>query len=71
MVRDKIAKIIAVDGVYPDSKTIKNKTYPYTTEVYAVIRSDLDKSSIAYRIYELLLSEAGQPVIAESGYIPN
>ncbi|MDR2679952.1 MAG: substrate-binding domain-containing protein, partial [Tannerella sp.] len=28
MVRDKIAKIIAVDGVYPDSKTIKNKTYP-------------------------------------------
>lgn len=71
MVRDKIAKIIAVDGIYPDSKTLKNKTYPYVTEVYAVIRSDLDRSSMAYRIYELLLSEAGRSVIAESGYIPN
>jgi phosphate transport system substrate-binding protein len=70
MVRDKIAKIIGIDGVYPNKATLRNKTYPYTTEVYAVIRSDLDQSSMAYRIYELLLSEAGRPVISECGYIP-
>jgi phosphate transport system substrate-binding protein len=70
MVRDKIAKTVAVDGAYPNKSTLTNKSYPYTTDVYAVIRSDLDKTSMAYKIYELLLSDAGKSVIRESGYIP-
>ena len=61
---------LEVNGIYPDSVTIKNRTYPYTTEVYAVIRSDLDRSSQAYKLYEWLQTDAGKEVIAESGYIP-
>jgi phosphate transport system substrate-binding protein len=71
IVRDKIVKSISVNGVYPDKTTIKNRKYPYVAEVYAVIRSDLDKSSMAYKLYELLLSGAAKSVITESGYIPN
>lgn len=69
MVRDDIVKQLSVDGIYPDGKSIKDQSYPYTTEVYAVIRTDQDKNSPAYKIYEELLSEAGQALIKESGYI--
>jgi phosphate transport system substrate-binding protein len=71
MVKENIAKTIAVDGISPDKNTIKNQSYPYTTKVYAVIRSDLDKTSMAYKLYELLQTEAGKGVITESGYTPN
>jgi len=40
------------------------------TEVYAVIRDDLDTSSKACHLYELLSGTGGQEVIRESGYIP-
>jgi len=69
MVRANIVKAIAVDGVSPDKKNIKNKSYPYTTPVYVSIRKDLDKNSMAYKIYELLISDAAKAVINESGYI--
>jgi len=71
MMKENIAKTIAVDGVPPDKKTIKAKTYPYVTEVLAVIRSDLDKSSMAYKLYELMISETAKPVITDSGYVSN
>jgi phosphate transport system substrate-binding protein len=64
-------KTLAVNGVYPDKSTIKSREYPYTAEVYIIIRSDLDKSSIAYKIYELMQTEAGKRIIEESGYVPN
>jgi phosphate transport system substrate-binding protein len=69
MVKENIAKAIAVNRVTPDRNTIKKRAYPFTAEVYAVIRSDLDKSSMAYKIYETLQSEAGKNVINESGYV--
>jgi phosphate transport system substrate-binding protein len=70
IVREEVVKHIAVDGVYPDSNTIKGKTYPYVAEVYAIIRADLNKTSAAYRLYELLQTQTGKNMISESGYIP-
>ncbi|MDR1747402.1 MAG: substrate-binding domain-containing protein [Tannerella sp.] len=63
-------KSIAINGIYPNENTISNLTYSCTAEVYVVIRSDLDQNSPAYKIYQWLQTEAGQDVIAESGYIP-
>ena len=71
MVRDAMVKSISVNGVYPDSRSLRSLKYPLTTDVYAVIRSDLDRNSMAYKLYELLQSEAGKALISESGYIPN
>ena len=70
MIRSDSIRIIAVDGTYPQFNTLKNQNYTYTTEVYVVIREDLEKSAIAYQLYELLLTSAGKSVIGESGYIP-
>ncbi len=70
LVRGDLVKHIAVDGVYPDQSSIKKKSYPYATEVYAVIREDTDKDSMAGKLYDLLLTPSGKKVIEESEYIP-
>ena len=70
MVTGVDVKSVAIDGIYPDKGTIGNNSYPYVAEVYAVIRGDLDKSSMAYKLYKWLQTEAGKQVISESGYIP-
>ncbi len=64
-------KTIAIDGVKPNEATITNRSYPYTTEVYAVIRSETDKASMTYKVYEWLQTETGKQTISNSGYIPN
>jgi phosphate transport system substrate-binding protein len=63
-------KTIAIDGVMPTEETISNRLYPYTTEVYAVIRSDTDKSSMTHKIYEWLQTPTGKKAISNCGYIP-
>jgi phosphate transport system substrate-binding protein len=69
MVRDQIVKHLSVDGVYPDKKTIGNQSYPYTTFVYAVVRQDLDRTSMAFKVYEALQTKGGKRMIEKSGYI--
>jgi phosphate transport system substrate-binding protein len=64
-------KSVAINGIYPDKESIGNNSYPYVAEVYAVIRSDLDKSSMAYKLYEWLQTTAGKQAISESGYVAN
>jgi len=64
------AKSVAIEEIYPNKENINNKSYPYVAEVYAVIRSDLDKLSMAYKVYEFLQTNEGKQVISESGYLP-
>jgi phosphate transport system substrate-binding protein len=64
-------KSAAINGIYPNKESINNNTYPLSTEVYAVIRSDLDRASTAYKLYEFLQTGKGKEVISESGYLPN
>jgi len=70
ILRETRTKIVAIDEISPKKETISNISYPLTAEVYAIIRSDLDKSAMAYKLYELLQTENGKRVIAESGYVP-
>jgi len=66
---NNMVKPIAINGIHPNKESIGDNSYPLTAEVYAVIRSDLDQSSTAYKLYELLQTEIGKKVISESGYI--
>ncbi len=70
MVRSDSVKRLTVDGNYPDYNSIKNRKYPYTANVYAVIRKDLDENSEAHQLFDLLIKASGQNVIKESGYVP-
>jgi phosphate transport system substrate-binding protein len=71
VLKESRTKSAAINGIYPNKESINNSTYPLSTEVYAVIRSDLDKSSTAYKLYDFLQTEKGKGVISESGYLPN
>lgn len=62
-------KLLAVNGIFPEYNALKRKQYIYTTDVFAVIRKDLDSQSNAYKLYQWLLTYKGQGVIEESGYI--
>ncbi len=70
MIRSDSVKRLTIDDVFPDYYSIKNRDYIYSTNVYSVIRKDLETTSAAYQLYELLLETSGQHVINESGYIP-
>ena len=61
---------IAVNGIFPDDKTVKNGTFPFIAKVHVAIRSDLDHNSMAYKLYEWLQSDDAKSTITESGFLP-
>jgi len=60
----------AINGVSPTAETIRNRTYPLVTEVFAVTRRDSAADHSARRLRDWLLTPAGQQVIAETEYVP-
>jgi phosphate transport system substrate-binding protein len=63
-------KLAAIDGTMPTTFTIADGSYPLVTDVYVVIRADAAADSPAVRLRDWLLTETGQAVVAESGYVP-
>ncbi|HBC85993.1 MAG TPA: hypothetical protein DCZ94_03470 [Lentisphaeria bacterium] len=70
MIGSAETRTIAVDGVEPSFETIASRKYPYTAEVYAVIRKGLKPDAPAKRLCDWLLSKEGQSIVRESGYVP-
>lgn len=62
-------KLLSVDGVYPDKTTLQDGTYPIRTAYYAVVRSDEPKDSSVRQIIAWLLSDDGQQLAEEAGYV--
>ncbi|MBR3520853.1 MAG: substrate-binding domain-containing protein [Paludibacteraceae bacterium] len=70
MVDSKKVRAVGVNGVEMTKENVMNGSYPYTSKVYTAVRSDIDKTSAAYRLFEFLSSETGQAIVDESGYVP-
>ena len=62
------AKIISVDGVYPSVENIKNGSYPYTVNFYAITNGE--PTGNTKLLIDWLLSEQGQKLIELNGYVP-
>lgn len=62
-------KIIAINEVKPNIETIKSEEYPLVTFYYAVTREDTKENS-ALDLIDVMLSEQGQKIIKNAGYIP-
>jgi phosphate transport system substrate-binding protein len=60
---------IAINGISPNEDTVKNGIYPFISKVHVAIRSDLDRNSMAYKLYEWLQSENAKSTIEECGFI--
>ena len=61
-------KMLSVNGIYPDAENIRNGTYPLTANFYVVYRSDNDNPNVT-RLVDWLLSEEGQSMIEQTGYV--
>ncbi len=70
MAKQQDQQILKVNGVEPSHQTIKDKTYPYITTYYAIIRSNEPTTSNTYQLYEWLTSKKAQKLIASHGYVP-
>lgn len=64
-------KLLAINGVKPVAEEIRSGNYPYTTAYYIVMRkSDAENpDSAAKKLADLMLSERGQKVATEAGYV--
>ncbi len=71
MAPNELIRRVAVDGVFPDSETIRKRTYPFTAEVYAVIREGEPETSGAFTLLRWLMSPEGQKIVEKSGYVPS
>lgn len=62
-------KILSLGGIYPDVQNISSGAYPITGEFYAVYSKSNDNPNIPILI-DWFLSENGQKIIEETGYVP-
>ena len=62
-------KLLSVDGIFPSNENIKSGAYPIITPYYAVYRVDCALDSFPRAMVEYLLSERGQNVAEEAGYV--
>jgi phosphate transport system substrate-binding protein len=69
IVANKGVKMLSLNGVYPSAENIQNGTYPIIAKFYAIYRADNTNENIPILI-DWILSDEGQKLIEESGYIP-
>lgn len=62
-------KIIAVDGVQPSAETIRSREYPFINDSYVVIKAGLPDDDPAKILYDWILSDEGQRLVAHEGYV--
>lgn len=62
-------KILAVDGVQPNAQTIRSHEYPFINDSYVVIAAGLADDAPAKILYNWIMSDEGQRLVAHEGYV--
>lgn len=68
MVGNEGVKMLSLNGVEPSAENIQNGSYPIIAQFYAIYRADNTNENIPVLI-DWILSEEGQTLIEESGYV--
>jgi phosphate transport system substrate-binding protein len=63
-------KLIDINGITPNNKNIASHKYPLETAYYAVIKKSDDSNSSSRKLINWILSEEGQKLAEEIGYVP-
>lgn len=69
MYQDPDVKMISVDGVKPESDTIRGGEYPYVNPFYVAIRKDAPENSPQRVMFDWLTGVDGQSLINALGYV--
>ena len=62
-------KLLKVDGVEPNRDTIRDESYPHLNAYYCVIAHDTPADSPIRILYDWLMTEDGQRLVAREGYV--
>ena len=62
-------KLLKLEGVEPSPDTIRSETYPLVNPKYVVIPANEPKDAPNKVLFDWLLSEEGQTLIAKEGYV--
>ncbi len=68
IVENDAVKMLTLNGVAPSAENIQNRSYPIVAQFYAIYRADNGNENISVLI-DWLLSDEGQTLIEESGYV--
>ena len=68
IIKNPDIKMLSVDGVAPTAENIKNGSYPIVTPIYAVTYEENTNENVD-RLLKWILSEEGQYIIEETGYV--
>ena len=75
MVKNGDIRLLALNGVEPTKETIRDGSYPIASEFYAVTAAPVgtepfeERNSTAREFLDWILSEQGQWIIEETGYV--
>lgn len=64
-------KLLSINGIKPTYENIKTGLYDIQTAYYAVIRKDEAENSNTRKLLNAMMSERGQNVAKEAGYVQN
>lgn len=64
-------KLLSIDGTKPTYDNIRTGLYNLQTKYYAVIRKDEPESSNTRKLLNAMISEKGQNIVKEAGYVQN
>ncbi|MGB7605979.1 MAG: substrate-binding domain-containing protein [Lutisporaceae bacterium] len=70
MYNKETIKFVKLDGFEPNNETIKSDKYPFTSAYYAVLKKTEPKDSNARKLLAWILSDEGQKLALQSGYVP-
>ena len=62
-------KILSIDGVAPSAETIRSGEYPHRNACYCVVPADAAADAPNRVLYEWLMTEEGQRLVAAEGYV--
>jgi phosphate transport system substrate-binding protein len=62
-------KLLALEGVEPTPETIRSEEYPLLNPKYVVLPADAAEDDPNRILYNWLLSEEGQKLVAQEGYV--
>ena len=64
-------KLLSVNGIKPTYENIQTGLYDIQTAYYAVIRKEEPENSDTRKLLNAMMSERGQNVAKEAGYVQN
>jgi len=67
---DRSVKALEINGVVPCTETVRNKTYPLARPLFMFTNGDPKAESLSARFLGLALTDKGQEIIEEIGFIP-